>query len=214
MRPAARRLPARWVLLLALAAAFAPASAQPDTTAIAPPADTSVVLAPDTADPADEASALPVAPRTALRRSLLVPGWGQVTNGDYVKAGLFVGAVGGLATLAVVQGLNTVLYRRAAIFADCEAGTPVPVGTCDDFEAFREEWVEAGGLSAAQNRLLRDNARRNRDFLILMTGVAYALQAIDALVSAHLASFDVGEDLSLHLAPTASGPALGLRWGF
>lgn len=212
MRPAAR-----WVLLLVLTtgAALAPAAAQPDTTAIAPPADTSVVLAPDTVDAAADVSELPVAPGTALRRSLILPGWGQVTNGDYIKAGFAVAGVGAFVALAVDQGLQTVLYRRAAIYADCEV-TPVtvPEGTCDDAASFADEYAEAGSLSAAQSRLLRDNARRNRDLLILVTGVVYALQAIDALVSAHLASFDVGEDLSLRVAPTPTGPAAALRWTF
>ena len=42
--------------------------------------------------------------------------------------------------------------------------------------------------------------------------LAYGLQALDAYVSAELADFDVSEDLSLHLAPTSTGPAATLRW--
>lgn len=187
-----------------------PASAQPDTTAA--PADTSAVLFADTS--ASPARARPD-PGAALRRSLLVPGWGQVYNGDYAKAGIAVAGVGALVALAVTYGLRTTRYRRAAIFDDCSNNPEsVPPGTCGDFEDFRDEWVEAGSLPASANRALRDNSRRNRDFLILMSGLAYALQALDAYVSAHLASFDVSEDLSLHLAPTPSGPAAALRWSF
>ena len=40
---------------------------------------------------------------------------------------------------------------------------------------------------------------------------AYALQALDAYVSAELADFDVSEDLSLRVAPSPAGPTLGLR---
>ena len=209
-RTGSARAAARCVLLALAACAFGgPASAQPDTTATR--TDTSAVLLADTS--ASAVRDLP-APGTALRRSLLVPGWGQVTNGDYVKAGIAVSGVSALAALAVTYGLRTVRYRRAAIFADCDAGTPVPEGTCDGFEQFEDEWVEAGRLPAGANRALRDNSRRNRDFLILTTGLAYALQALDAYVSAHLADFDVSEDLSLHLAPTPTGPAAALRWSF
>jgi hypothetical protein len=204
----------RFALILPLAiivALGAPASAQPDTTANVPPADSSIA-AEDASTPTDRD--LPT-PGTALRRSLLVPGWGQIYNRDYIKAGLAVGAVGGLTALAVTYGLRTVLYRRAAIYADCVvAPVTVPEGTCDDAESFGDEYAEAGSLTGAQNRLLRDNSRRNRDFLILMTGMAYALQVLDAYVSAHLASFDVSEDLSLRLTPTPSGPVAALRWTF
>lgn len=193
-------------LLLASVALGGPATAQPDTTAVA---DTSAVLGAD---------AVPLGvpdPGAVLRRSLLVPGWGQVTNGDYVKAGIAVAGVGAAVTYAVVYGLRTVRFRRAAIFADCEADVPnLPPGTCDDFEDYRDEWVESGSLPASANRSLRDANRRNRDFMILISGLAYALQAIDAFVSAHLAGFDVSEDLSLHLAPTESGATAALRWTF
>ena len=186
-----------------------PAAAQPDTTAVA---DAPMVLIADDADPTP--SDLPD-PGTALRRSLFVPGWGQIYNGDYVKAGIAVAGFSAAVTYAVVYGLRTVRYRRAAIYADCIVmPVPVPEGTCDDAEDFADEYVESGSPPASVSRAFRDNSRRNRDFMILISGLAYALQALDAYVSAHLASFDVGEDLSLHLAPTPAGPVAALRWSF
>ncbi len=183
------------------------ASAQPDTTAVASvPTDTTATASAEPALPS---------PGTALRRSLLVPGWGQVTNRDYLKVPVVLAGVGGFAALAVVNYRRTRLYRRAALFADCSDGTvSLPPGTCDGFEAFEDEWLEAGSFPAATNRTLRDQSRRNRDFSVLLGTLAYALQALDAYVSAELADFDVSEDLSLHLAPTLSGATASLRWQF
>lgn len=187
--------------LLALALWALPAAAQPDTTAAAP-----VVT---------EAPAREVSPGGALRRSLLVPGWGQLTNRDYVKIPIVVGGLGVLVGGAVVLNQRTVRYRRAAIFADC-ANNPeaVPPGTCDDAAGYEDEWLAAGSLSATANRSLRDTNRRNRDLLMLLSVLAYGLQALDAYVSAELADFDVSEDLSLRLVPTPTGPAAALRWSF
>ena len=50
--------------------------------------------------------------------------------------------------------------------------------------------------------------------LVLLSALAYGLQALDAYVSAELADFDVSEDLSLRLVPTPTGPAAALRWSF
>jgi hypothetical protein len=194
------------LLLIAGALLASPVAAQPDTTAAA---DTSVVLGADT---------VPLGfpdPGMVLRRSLLVPGWGQITNGDYVKAGIAVAGVSAAVTYAVVYGLRTVRYRRAAIYADCIV-TPasVPEGTCDDAASFEDEYLESGSPPASVSRAFRDSSRRNRDFMILISGLAYALQAIDAFVSAHLAGFDVSEDLSLRLVPTPTGATAALRWTF
>jgi TolB-like protein len=43
----------------------------------------------------------------ALFRSAVAPGWGQVYNGEPVKAGLIGGTVGGLAALTVASALTT-----------------------------------------------------------------------------------------------------------
>ena len=201
-----RRAALLLTLTLCHAAAAQPVTA-PDTVATSP-----VVV--DTTEALPPLAPLPLAPKTALRRSLIAPGWGQVSNGDYLKAGVAVAAVGGLVTLAVVNHVRTVRYRRAAIYADCEADVTLPPGTCDDFEQFEDEWIAVGMLPAASSRALRDASRRDRDFSILLSGLAYALQALDAYVSAHLADFDVSEDLSLHLAPTPTGAVASLRWEF
>ncbi len=59
-------------------------------------------------------------------------------------------------------------------------------------------------LGAVSNGYLvaqRDAFRRNRDLSILGIGIVWSLQVLDAYVSAHLLDFDVGEDLTFHVAP-------------
>lgn len=191
-------LPSSPFLVVALSLTLVlPAAAQPDTTA-----------APPTAEDARE-----VSPGGALRRSLLVPGWGQLYNRDYVKVPVVVGGLGAFVGGVVVLNQRTTRYRRAAIFADCTNNPDaVPPGTCDGAAAYEDEWTEAGSLSAAANRSLRDTSRRNRDLLVLLSVLAYGLQALDAYVSAELADFDVSEDLSLRLTPAAGGAVATLRW--
>ncbi len=191
----------------------APASAQPDTTAVLPvPADTAAGVALGRGQPPPST----VPPSTVLRRSLILPGWGQVTNRDYLKVPVVLAGVGGAVALAVVNHRRASLYRRAAIYADGE--TPATLDETPDpgnpNPELVDAWLEAGGFSANANRTLRDQSRRNRDFSVLLGALAYALQALDAYVSAHLADFDVSEDLSLRLAPTPTGAAASLRWQF
>ena len=46
--------------------------------------------------------------------------------------------------------------------------------------------------------------RRNRDLLIIFTGVYYILNIVDAHVFSHLNDFDIGNDISFNLSPKIS----------
>ena len=46
--------------------------------------------------------------------------------------------------------------------------------------------------------------RRNRDLLIIFTGVYYILNIVDAHVFSHLNDFDIGNDISFSLSPKIS----------
>lgn len=59
-------------------------------------------------------------------------------------------------------------------------------------------------------RLRRDTWHRYRDLTIVGGLVLYTLQVVDATVDAHLFSFDVSEDLSLHWEPR---PYMGMVGG-
>lgn len=158
-------------------------------------------------------------PTGALYRSLAVPGWGQAYNGEWYKVPIVVGGLAGLGYGVWFSQDRTVLFRRAAIFLDCQSNPEsVPPGTCDDAARFasafeRADALAPGPLSANQARNQRDGYRRQRDMLIGLTIIAYGLQALDAYVAAELADFDVSEDLSLRVGASPTAVRLTFRLG-
>lgn len=181
----------------------------PDSTAAAGPLarpEAPSVVVQDTSAVADTTRT----PGGALRRALLLPGLGQAYNGEAYKIPFVVGALIGAGAYAAYNNDRYVLYRRAFQYQSrVEAG--VDLG---EFAEFEDEWVASGSRSAAALQSLRTSARSSRDVAILITGLVYALQAADAFVAAELQGFDVSDDLSLRVAPEASGGAvLTLRVG-
>ncbi|HLT45828.1 MAG TPA: DUF5683 domain-containing protein [Rubricoccaceae bacterium] len=168
--------------------------------AAAQEADSLRLVTPTAADSA----ALP-SPGGALWRALVAPGWGQVYVGQPVKAPFVVGALVGAGGLAVYLDGRYRLYRRAALYAGCQEVPGRP--ECEGAEAFEADWQATGARTFSATRQVRDDFRRNRDLAVLGTAAVYLLQVLDAYVAAHLAGFDVSEDLSVHVVPTADGPA-------
>lgn len=188
----------RALVALALLVGTAASAQTPDS--LAAPATVGTV--------ADSASARPT-PRQAVRRSLLVPGWGQLTNGQTAKAPIAAGAVAGAVVYAVVRQVQYTRYRHAALYAGCVSSPDRDV--CADVSGAEDEWRALGSPTFAQVSPVRDQRRGQRDVAVLLVGVAYALQALDAYVAAELADFDVSEDLSLHVAPGPGGPTVAAR---
>ncbi len=63
-----------------------------------------------------------------------------------------------------------------------------------------------GRYTAANLKYFRDGYRRNRDYSVLAFVLVYALNVIDANVFAHLADYDISDDLSLRFEPTLFDP--------
>ncbi|MEM6326008.1 MAG: DUF5683 domain-containing protein [Bacteroidota bacterium] len=193
----------RWagLMLVMLGAALGVHAQVPDS--LATPAPASLVVS-DTTE-ADTSRT----PRGALRRALLVPGWGQAYNREPAKVPIVVGAMIGAGVYAVYQHDRYLLFRHAFLYQQREEAGQEP----NEFERFEDAWIEAGQLSASVLRQRRTSARSSRDIAVVITGLVYALQALDAYVAAELDGFDVSEDLSLQIVPTPDGPALALRVG-
>lgn len=144
-------------------------------------------------------------PTAALFKSMIVPGWGQIGNHRYLKAGLVIG-VEGLLFARWLHFRNQTVDARAAFEA-------VPV----------DELALRGQLFADFERV-----RDRRNLFGWLTGTAIFLSMIDAFVDAHLSDFptthSTGSDsgsISLRLLNTslASNAAshsigLGLRYRF
>jgi hypothetical protein len=156
-------------------------------------------------------------PRGALLRSLAIPGWGQIYNRQPLKAPVIWAGLGTLVGVTIYSNDRTILFRRAALFDDClNRPENVPAAACTDFEQFADEFARADGLTAGplnatSARSLRDQFRRQRDLFVLLSTLAYGLQALDAFVAAELADFDTGEDLMVGLAPSSPMPRFVVR---
>lgn len=127
------------------------------------------------------------APRKAFLYSLILPGAGQVYNGHWWKVPFVYAAVGGAAVVAINSQKNYSLFQEA--YFNKVNSLPLPGGIPPAFD------------DARTLRVIRDRYDRRRQSWYVYTAAAYALQAVEALVDAHLQGFDISEDLSLHLHP-------------
>lgn len=157
-------------------------------------------------------------PRGALLRGAAVPGWGQLYNRQYYKIPFVYAGLAALGFRAYRAHLRYKLFQRAHLFAigRRRAGENEP-NAYQQFEGeyrkvVEEQFVREGqsGSRQLQNmRDQRDQFRRKRDLSLVGTGVFYALTLLDAYVSAHLLTFDVGENLSIRVQPVGAQLADG-----
>ncbi|HET8864515.1 MAG TPA: DUF5683 domain-containing protein [Gracilimonas sp.] len=131
-------------------------------------------------------------PKKVLRRSLIIPGWGQVTNKQIWKVPIVYGMLGGLTYYSVYLHVKYHDYRAA--FYNLNPDTP----NDNRFGSTPDYIPENSNLSALRQN--RNYFRNRRDLVYVFIGLAYALNAIDAYVFAHLRPFDVSDDLSMKVS--------------
>ncbi|MGG9972626.1 DUF5683 domain-containing protein [Ferruginibacter sp. SUN002] len=124
-------------------------------------------------------------PRTATIRSAILPGWGQIYNKKYWKLPLVYGALGTTAGIFVYNVKN---YKRL------KQGYIYKLAGQDSLIYFKFRNLSAGSLKTYRNIF-----RQNVDYSALFFIVFWGLNVVDATVDAHLKSFDVSDDLSLHI---------------
>jgi len=123
-------------------------------------------------------------PRKALLYAAVFPGSGQVYNKKYWKVPIvYAGFLGGIYLVSFYQEQH-VTYRK------------------DLFELLNDPTAtNPEGFSEDQLRSLVDEARRERDYFLVLTGIWYVLQMVDAHVDAHLKEFDLNPKLKVSLEP-------------
>ena len=132
-------------------------------------------------------------PQLATLSSAIIPGLGQAYNRKYWKVPLIWGA--GLA-LYTYYDFNNSLYHRFKL-ADEQYDSKNPSAVTDpDLQEMTSE-------SISQNK---DFYRRHRDRAVIFMGLLYVANIVDAMVDAHLLSYDISQDLSLHWQPTIIPP--------
>ncbi len=134
-------------------------------------------------------------PRSVLFQSMMIPGWGQITNRQAWKVPIIYGAFAGIGYYTHYLHEEYKDYR-AAYYNSFPENDDLRFGPTPE----RLEGVNANQLQSNRNSL-----RNQRDFMFVVMGLAYGLNVLDAYVFAHMRSFDVSDDLS---ARTTIGPAI------
>lgn len=145
-------------------------------------------------------------PGRATLYSLLLPGLGQVYNGEAWKVPIYWGALLGSTHFYVLNRTNYRRFRR--IYREATSTT--------------QEYN--GPISAETALYYRNVYRRYRDYSVLAIVGFYVLQAIDANVFSYMHDFNLSDDLTLSVDPAVLAPdnalafspgtsALGLRFG-
>lgn len=141
-------------------------------------------------------------PSKATFYSILLPGLGQIYNGEFWKVPIYLGLMAGCVHFWID---NNVQYHRWKWIHN--------MATTD------EEGVERPPQSAETAKYYRDTYRRFRDYSVLFTAAAYVLQIIDANVFAYMQDFEVNDQITMKVSPSlmpveyAMAPAVGMSIG-
>jgi Family of unknown function (DUF5683) len=151
-----------------------------------------VVVKSDTVRTTFQADSMPVqkfhSPRKAAIFSAILPGLGQVYNKKYWKLPIIYAGTFGLIYSFQFNQLRYTKYRDAYKYRiDGDANTT------DNY---------VGRYSDESLNTLQKYYHRYRDLTVIGFAALYALNIIDASVDAHLFTFDVSDDLSMHIQPT------------
>ncbi|MGB0896213.1 MAG: DUF5683 domain-containing protein [Flavobacteriaceae bacterium] len=129
----------------------------------------------------------PLSPARAAFFSAVLPGLGQIHNKHYWKVPI---VYAGMGAGIYFYSRNNKQYKRYR-----NAYKRRLAGFTDD-----EFTNQATGEQTLSNDALIDAQKfysKNKDLSLLVTGIFYILNIVDANVSAHLAQFNVNENLSL-----------------
>lgn len=141
-------------------------------------------------------------PRAAALLSMVIPGAGQAYNKKWWKIPVVWGALGGMAygTFSTQKTYHE-LRDSYKLLVDGDPNTNPTESPYNTFDASR-------------TKSYRDTFRGYTEKWFLALGVTYLLSVTDAFVDAHLAKFDVSDDLTMKFKPsfeTSNGlPVFGL----
>ena len=129
-------------------------------------------------------------PGRATMYSALLPGLGQIYNGELFKVPIYWGGLLVSSHLLVKYNTNYKRFKRIhneATSTDPEISGNVPIN----------------GETA---KWYRDVYRRYRDYSIVATVLVYVLQVLDANVFAYMHDFEVTDDISMNIEPALISP--------
>ncbi len=131
-------------------------------------------------------------PRRAALYSAVIPGLGQFYNEKYWKIPLIY-AMGAFAAYQVKRNHQNFLYYRNAFFSLRD------LDPTNDQDAAA---LIARGQNVESIERRVERFRRDKTYWIILSGLFYVLNIVDATVDAHLREFNINPDLSLNIEPT------------
>lgn len=127
-------------------------------------------------------------PKKAAILSAVLPGAGQVYNKKYWKLPIIYVGFAGLTYSFMANQARYVKYRDAYKYRIDNDST-----TVDDYRGiYTDDYLVT----------LFQGYRRYRDLTVIGGVALYLLNVVDAAVDAHLFTFNVSDDLTLHVEPT------------
>ena len=129
----------------------------------------------------------PTIPWKAALMSGIVPGLGQIYNRKYWKLPIVWGALGVTGYFLIQQHMKYIQYR-------------------DAYRSWANDSIILPGFDQYQYNPVgikseRDNYERTRNILIIVEAALWTLNIVDAVVDAHLSTFDVSPTLSMQVQP-------------
>ncbi|MBO7067620.1 MAG: hypothetical protein J6W52_02925 [Bacteroidaceae bacterium] len=130
---------------------------------------------------------------------LVFPGGGQIYNHKYWKLPIIYG--GFLGCVYALTWNSQMLHDYSQAYLDIMDSDP----NTKSYEKMLPIGYDITGREERFKNIFKNKKnffRRNRDLSLFAFAGVYLLAVIDAYVDAELSSFDITEDLSLHIEPT------------
>ena len=137
-------------------------------------------------------------PKRALWLALVIPGGGQIYNRKYWKLPIVYG--GFLGCTYALTWNNMMLHDYQQAYLDIMDSDPAT----KSYEKMLPMGYDISGKEERFKTIFKNKKnhfRKYRDMSIFAFVGVYLISVIDAYVDAELSSFDISQDLSLHLEP-------------
>lgn len=135
------------------------------------------------------------------KQSLMVPGWGQITNGGWWWLKVPV-IYGGFVSSVLVFEFNNRYYHDILeeVQYRINNNNAIPPNT-------KFPYLDATQQATDRMITAKDYYRRNRDLTVLVTLGWWGLQAVEAYVTSMLKHrWEIGDDLGFKISPTLLSP--------
>ena len=125
--------------------------------------------------------------------SAVLPGSGQIYNDKWWKTPIIYAGFGGIGYMAYSNYSDYRLFLTAYKYktGNLEEG----VTPSDDALRLAEYY------NASQLQSYKESYRRDFELYCIIMAAWYGLNIVDAIVDGHLYTYDIGDDLSLHIDP-------------